>query len=224
MNIWMDQIKSFREAIWQSFTEPLINKAGEEVRFECALKDWRIAFFIDCTTQSTCRPGGGANYNVDEINECVSQVQRAFYTGYTKRHGLKFQVLWGPNGMFLSVYGSSIRENDNGMVNVSELNHYLERIMPYVDNKQQFKAAAYGDAIHNDGSCIVGRAKRKTRTHGAKSLTNSWGERGLVSKIPLGNLVKQMVSPFFLTEFLSQEFLVTNKQPFLGKLVSKKEI
>ena len=53
-----------------------------------------------------------------------------------------------------------MRENDNGMVNISGLNHYLERIMPFVDTERQYQVAAYGDAIYNERSCIVGRAKK----------------------------------------------------------------
>ena len=178
IGIWSCQIENFRRAIWQSFTEPLINKEEQEVQFDVPFDMWRIALFIDCTTQATCRPGGGANHNVEEVADYVNQVQRAFYTGYTKRHGLKFQILWAPNGMFISVFGSSIRENDNGMINISELNHYLERTLPYTDQTtRQFKVAAYGDAIYNDRSCIVGRAKKKSKDLWRKMLDKQLGRK-----------------------------------------------
>ena len=76
--------------------------------------------------------------------------------------------------MFLSVFGSSIRENDNGMINVSELNHYLERIMPNVGD---FKVAAYGDAIYNDRSCIVGRVNKRSKEEWRKLIDKQLGRK-----------------------------------------------
>ena len=177
MDIWVPYLEEFRKGIWHSFTERLLSKDGNEVQFQVDLRDWRIAFFIDCTCQATCRPGGGANFVDADYNEYVNQVQRAFYTGYTKQHGLKFQVLWAPNGMFLSIFGSSMRENDNGMVNISGLNHYLERIMPFVDTERQYQVAAYGDAIYNERSCIVGRAKKTVEDPWRKIIDKQLGRK-----------------------------------------------
>lgn len=89
MNIWVSQIDSFRRAIWQSFTEPLLNKQDEPVQFDCDFEDWRVALFIDCTTQVTCRPGGGAHYNNEEINEYISQCCQHLYWSFASWHLLQ---------------------------------------------------------------------------------------------------------------------------------------
>ena len=175
INMWVDHVASFRQAIWESFTELLLDKDGEPFRFDVAFEDWTIAFFIDCTAKFTCRPGGGGKFGDD--TKYVNLLQKAFYTGYLKKHGLKFQTLWGPNGMFLSVFGSSIRENDNGMVNISGLNDYLYGAMPFIDEGRTCKAAGYGDAIYNDRSCIVGRAKKNSRDTWRKVTDKQFGRK-----------------------------------------------
>ena len=47
--------------------------------------------FIDGTFRSCCRPGEG---------------QRLLYSGYKKKHGVKFQSIVGPNGMILELFGA----------------------------------------------------------------------------------------------------------------------
>ena len=76
--------------------------------------------------------------------------------------------------MFLSIFGSSIRENDDGVINVSELNHHLERIMPRVGD---FKVAAHGDAICNDRSCIVGRVNKRSKDAWRKLIDKQLGRK-----------------------------------------------
>ena len=52
-----------------------------------------------------------------------------FYSGYFRAHGLKAQVVYLPIGLIGSVYIDSIRENNNGMQNISGLNDYLVELL-----------------------------------------------------------------------------------------------
>jgi hypothetical protein len=54
-----------------------------------------------------------------------SDVQRAFYSGYLRSHGLKAQVVYLPIRIVGSVFISEIRQNDNGTLNMSGLSDYL---------------------------------------------------------------------------------------------------
>ena len=60
-------------------------------------------------------------------------IQKAFYSGYCKKHGIKFQVVVLPNGMIACVFGGSLCHNDIGMLNMSGLVDYLTEILDYVD-------------------------------------------------------------------------------------------
>ena len=51
--------------------------------------------------------------------------QRAFYSSYMKDHGLKAQIMFLPIGMIECVFITELRQNDNGVQNISGLNDYL---------------------------------------------------------------------------------------------------
>ena len=55
--------------------------------------------------------------------------QRSYYSGYKKRHGIKFQGIMGPDGLFLSLTGPFIGEiNDNLMLTESGIIGRLDRV------------------------------------------------------------------------------------------------
>ena len=59
----------------------------------------------------------------------VHDIQRAFYSGYLRRHVLKAQVVYLPIGIIASVYITKLRQNDNGVQNMSGLNNYIYRLV-----------------------------------------------------------------------------------------------
>ncbi|NER25708.1 MAG: hypothetical protein F6J96_34450 [Symploca sp. SIO1C2] len=65
LDMWVPLVDEFRQKIHTSFSELLQDKDGEAVRFGINFSDWTIAFFIDCTSQYTCRPGGGKHHGED---------------------------------------------------------------------------------------------------------------------------------------------------------------
>ena len=56
-------------------------------------------------------------------------IQCAFYSGYLRRHGLKGQVVYLPIGIIGSVFVTKLRQNDNGVQNISGLNNYLLELL-----------------------------------------------------------------------------------------------
>ena len=75
----------------------------------------RTVGFIDGTIRVTCRP---------------SIHQRQAYTGYGRRHGIKFQTVVSPNGMIVDLFGPLLpRRGDGHMLRVSQI---LNRMAAFV--------------------------------------------------------------------------------------------
>ena len=89
------------------------------------LATFRIFGFIDDFALRTARPGNTATRR----HEIRQDIQRSFYSGYFRAHGLKAQVVYLPIGIIGSVFIDSIREHDNGMQNISGLNDYLMELL-----------------------------------------------------------------------------------------------
>ena len=71
---------------------------------------------------------------------------------------MKAQVLLLPNGMIGSIFITTLRHNDNGVQNLSNLNGYLRGILDplYRDsNNNQVYPAVYGDAIFTPLATII---------------------------------------------------------------------
>ena len=101
--------------------------------------------FFDDTDQRTCRPGSEpeGNYEYAKRKDNANIIQASFYSGYMKAHELKYQTILLPNGMWDSVYGSSIRHNDKGILNMSGLIEYLMTILPPIEGTRL--PELYGD-------------------------------------------------------------------------------
>ena len=71
------------------------------------------------------------------------------HSRYFRAHGLKAQVLLLPNGMIGSIYVCSLRQNDNGVQNLSGLNDYLLSLLSplHTRNGNDIYPAVYGDGI-----------------------------------------------------------------------------
>ncbi len=135
LNMWLpQQVHHFRQIIYDrlmdGYIEEIRTENGDE---EVEAINWvdfdfdtfRIFGFLDDTALSTARPGVSRRRRGD----FVTDVQRSFYSGYFSRHGLKCQVVYLPNGLIGSVFITEIRQNDNGVQNMSGLNNYLLRLL-----------------------------------------------------------------------------------------------
>ena len=81
--------------------------------------------FLDDFGMPTATPGIWARRN----NDFQHDIQRAFYSGYLRKHGLKAQVVYLPIGIIGSVFITELRQNDNGVQNISGLNNYLLELL-----------------------------------------------------------------------------------------------
>jgi hypothetical protein len=77
--------------------------------------------FLDDFAIPAARPGSWTR----RVNDFEHDIQRAFYSGYLRRHGLKAQVVYLPIGIVGSIFITELRQNDNGLQNISGLNNYL---------------------------------------------------------------------------------------------------
>jgi len=84
-------------------------------------ESFRIFGFLDDFAIQTARPGNSSSRG----QQIVPDIQRAFYSGYLQQHGLKAQIVYLPIGIIGSVFITEMRQNDNGVQNMSGLNNYL---------------------------------------------------------------------------------------------------
>ena len=61
--------------------------------------EFRVFSFIDNTMNATCRPGGGPRRGGVDAPRNDPLIQRAWYNGWKKLHGMKWQTIDMPNGM-----------------------------------------------------------------------------------------------------------------------------
>ena len=167
MGMWLEEKPDyFRRLIWDKARQPTGN---EERRFadgliaemqslEVPFDDFRPFAYIDNTNVKTCRPGAGP---VDDgrRRENAHDLQRAFCSTYIKAHGLKGQCVCIPNGMWANVWGSSMRHNDKGVLNMSGLTDFL--IDWFAENNMQLPGGAfpsmYADAIYENTLVVTRR-------------------------------------------------------------------
>ena len=93
--------------------------------------DFFISFLIDDTNLKCCRPGSGpfGSYESAPRRVGAHHLQKAFYSGYFREHGIKYQNLLLPNGLYGSVWGAASSYNDMGILNMSGLIEYLYQIL-----------------------------------------------------------------------------------------------
>ena len=73
-----------------------------------------------------------------------------------KAHGLKYQHLLLPNGLYGSVWGSSMSYNETGILNLSGLVNYLQEILTWMPGTEIYPAL-YTNAIFPWTLVVVGR-------------------------------------------------------------------
>lgn len=112
---------------------------------EDAENGFSIFGFIDNTISAICRPASGpAAPGGPNAPRQDPLIQQAFYTKFKKLHGVKFQVIALPNGMFLHVQGA-ISARNNDVINLRESD-----ILNILRNLQEGSPVLY--TIHGDGA------------------------------------------------------------------------
>lgn len=155
LHYWAPWVPKFREQLWKwvCFDDDGNKIDGINVPFD----EFGVFGWIDCNQNETCRPGGGPINDNDDRRPEENQIQRAFFSSYGKLHGMKSQALYGPNGMYLSMYFSSISPNDKGVVNLSGIEGALkEALENYKTHDNRLYPKMYGDAIYDQSeTCMV---------------------------------------------------------------------
>jgi len=109
---------------------------------------FKIFAFIDNTITAICRPGGGpVAPGGPGAERHDTEYQQAFYTKFKKIHGLKYQVVCLPNGMYFHVFGAlEARRHDLINLHNSNILFHLETLQQ--DFPVKFK-------LHGDGAYDV---------------------------------------------------------------------
>lgn len=145
------QIHMCRQLIYDALSDGAIEESiyenGNLINREWILhhfdfSSFRPFGFLDDFCIPTSRPGDSAN----RTEQYEQDIQRAFYSGYLRAHGLKAQIVYLPIGVIGSVFITEIRQNDNGVQNMSGLNNYLLQLLHGVFVGNMFPAL-YCDGI-----------------------------------------------------------------------------
>ena len=142
MKMWVDCMDEFRSVIYKKVTKSPCEierwattgeiDAGIGLHLvDIPFDEFFISFLVDDTNIKCCRPGSGPFGNYESAPRRVGAhlLQKSFYSGYFKEHGIKYQNLLLPNGLYGSVWGASTSYNDMGILNMSGLIDYLYNIL-----------------------------------------------------------------------------------------------
>ena len=114
-----------------------------------------VVCFIDGKAWTTCRPAGSTSTGPRD------DLQRAFYSGYYKAHGLKMQNVMFVDGIRL-IHVSSIRDHDQQLLEKSELEAQFEHL--FIDGNIERPAICYGDPAYQETGYVRRKDKGITRT------------------------------------------------------------
>jgi hypothetical protein len=120
-------------------------------------ESFRIFGILDDFAMPTARPGDSASRREGFVHD----IQRAFYSGYLRRWGYKGQVVYMPIGIIGSVFITELRQNDNGVQNISGLNDYLVVLLAGITIAGMLPAL-YCDGIFAVLACILPRFRLPT--------------------------------------------------------------
>lgn len=151
LNFWKPYLKVFAESIRQVVVSMgcYFPPAGSDNGFA-------VAAFIDNTMNATCRPAGGPARDGKNAPRNDRFIQQAWYNGWKKLHGLKWQTVDFPNGMNGHVYGPiSIRRNDLTTANWSRINE----LWAALQQGEEYQYTIYGDSAY----IVLGHSHIKAR-------------------------------------------------------------
>jgi hypothetical protein len=111
---------------------------------------FKIGLVIDNTMKAFCRPGGNLRGGVSSPRVPL-EVQQAWWTGWKKLHGMKWQTVSTAFGMEFNVWGPmSCRRNDNTTLNKSKIEQKLEDLQL----NDIIKIFMYGDSAYSDSDFL----------------------------------------------------------------------
>ena len=110
---------------------------------------------MDDTSIQTNRPGFGPQGDYASAPRRIGAyyIQKAFYSGYFRGHGLKYQHVMLPNGLYGSVWGSSISHNDVGIANLSGIEEYL--LATLLEDENGNLPCVLADGIFSESAVVM---------------------------------------------------------------------
>jgi hypothetical protein len=137
---WKPEFEYFTECVRKKVEE----KSDGNIQFDPG--SYCVFGFVDDTVIKTTRPGGGPCEDGPNAARYNTLIQMAFYSGFKKHHGIKFQTLELPNGLCMDAFGPcSFRQNDLEVLGLSDLNNRLKVVPrgPYFAPRRPFSAVRY---------------------------------------------------------------------------------
>ena len=150
MDWWKQYFFESAEAI--RIKLPNLNHANWRLKFPPVQHSdgFRYIGFIDNTMFAFCRPGGVMGEGA-AAPRVPLEVQQAWWTGWKKLHGMKWQTVVLANGMDLQVYGPlSVRQNDLDTLVLSNIEEDLKILM----QEDEIKYKLFGDSAYYDSEII----------------------------------------------------------------------
>ena len=153
MPYWKPHLASSNEAIRQKLM--VLNHAAWRVHHPPAGQPggYDYAVFLDDTINAFCRPGG-VMAEGPAAPRVPLEVQQAWWTGWKKLHGIKWQTVTLANGMDFFVFGPlSVRRNDLQVLKKSK----FEASFRALQQGDPFLFKCFGDsAFDNEAPDIFG--------------------------------------------------------------------
>ena len=138
---------------------------------------FNIFAFIDNTMIKMCRPGGGPLTDGEAAPRLPKEIQQAWWTGWKKLHGMKWQSVTMANGMDFEVWGpASVRHPDAFTLNGSKIEEKLAQCQA----GRPLKFKMHGDSAYFDDEFLAtggGRGMSSVRESvewGYKDLKTIW--------------------------------------------------
>jgi hypothetical protein len=153
---WLPMVDTFRQTIGAKFQKTpspfettYYGLFDDDYIIDMNIDDFTTFAFIDATNVRSCRVGAGPmkdGHSSQRRNE-ANLIQQAFFSGYLRSHGLKFLTVSFPNGLFGSVFGCSMAQNDLGAFNMSGMDEYLCEILQPINENSTVLPTLFGDRI-----------------------------------------------------------------------------
>ena len=212
LRLWTNQIDTFRGAIWRKIA---FNDDGIQ-DLTITLDNFRVFSFLDTISHKTCMPGTGPLDNSNKRRPNAYNIQRAFYSRYGKKHGVKTQVLLLPNGMCGHCWVHSMAQNDKGVINLSGLEEYMKDVLdPFRVGNCLMLPATYADSIYMASEVVIVKGDntgvyfdrmnglREKIEHENGLFVNLWRHIQMVHKLKLYNqksiLIRRVIVYWFIT-------------------------
>ena len=140
LSFWKSYLLACATAIWNK-----LRLLGCDFPAPGTPGGFNVAAFIDNTMNGTCRPGGGPRRDGANAPRNDPMIQRAFYSGWKKMLGLKWQTVDLPNGMNAHVWGPcSLRHCDLWTLRESDIN----ALFATLQEGDLYQFVMYGDSIY----------------------------------------------------------------------------